>query len=229
MEPEITLWQPPPGCLSLPNSELHLWRFKLDTATADIDFPRHILCAEEISRAERLLDRQKKNQFIAARSHLRTILGRYLQIKPNQIQLQYNQNGKPSLSEFHHSSLSFNLSHSGDWAVLAVATKMIVGVDIERIEPEIIFTQLSNLYFNEREKLSLDQYPQLRKRRGFYRLWTQKEAMLKLLGSGFGGSPAINVAVGTRFKTFPISADYICSVAFDKKIERIKKYHLFAI
>jgi 4'-phosphopantetheinyl transferase len=229
MEPEITLWQSPPSRLSLPDNELHLWRFELDTTVAASDSCRHILCAEEISRGERLLDGRKKAQFIAARTCLRTILGSYLQIQPNQVQFQYNQYGKPSLSEIHHTSLFFNLSHSGDWGVLAVVIKKAVGVDLEYIDPEMDFFPLSHRYFNEQEKLCLEQYPHSRQRRGFYRLWTQKEAMLKLLGSGFAVSPAIGAAAGTWHKIFPIFAEYLCTVAFDRKIERIRKFHFSAI
>lgn len=229
MEPEITLWKSPPSHLSLPDNELHLWRFRLDTTVAGSDYCRDILSAEEISRAERLLDERKKALFIVGRTCLRTILGSYLQIQPYLVQFQYNPYGKPSLSEIHHSSLFFNLSHSGNWGVLAVGTTMDVGVDLEHIDPEMNFFLLSHRYFNEQEKLYLDQYPHSRQRRGFYRLWTQKEAMLKLTGSGFAASPAIGVAAGIQLRIFPIFADYLCTAAFDGKIERIRKFHFSVI
>ena len=225
MGPEMTLWQSPPECLSLPDNELHLWRFELNTTVAGNDYFNQILCAEEISRGERLLDGRKKAQFISARTYLRTILGRYLQIQPNQVQFHYNQHGKPSLSEIHHSLLSFNLSHSGDWGVLAAATTKAVGVDLEYIDPEMIFFQLSHSYFNAQEKLCLDQYPHSRQRRGFYRLWTQKEAMLKFLGSGFSISPGIDSRSDVELRTFPIQANYIFSVAFRERVEKIVKFH----
>ena len=46
-------------------------------------------------------------------------------------QLMYGKNGKPYLKD---KSIYFNLSHSGDYVVLAVADYE-VGVDIEKIEP----------------------------------------------------------------------------------------------
>jgi len=229
MEPEITLWQPPPSRLFVPDRELHLWRFKYDMTAADLNSLREILDIEEIARAERLLDRQKKCQFIVARGYLRVILGEYLQINPNQVQFQYNDYGKPSLAGSHYSFLSFNLSHSGHWTLIAVATNNPVGVDLEHIDPAINFSQLSHNYFNQQEKLNLDQYPQSRQRRGFYRLWTQKEAMLKFLGKGFAASSAMSGAVANRLKTFPLSTDYICTVAFDRKIKLIKRFHFSVI
>ena len=227
MEPQISLWQVPPSRLHLPHKELHLWRFKLDMTDEQADGFRDILVAEELSRADRLRDRQKKNQFISARAHLRVILGEYLQVKPNQVQFQYNEFGKPSLSEQHQSSLSFNLSHSVQWGVLAVAKQMDVGVDVENIDIELRFSQLASSYFNDQEKFSLGQYSTIRKRRGFYRLWTRKEAQLKLLGAGFTISPRVNIQADVKafqFRTFPITDSYICSVA-SKEVERIKKFH----
>ena len=225
MEPEITLWQSPPSRLCFAANELHLWRFELDTTVSASNYFSDILCAEEISRGERLLDVRKKAQFIAARTYLRTILGGYLQIQPNQVKFHYNQYGKPSLSDIHHSSLFFNLSHSGDWGVLAVATKKAVGVDLEYIDPEMNFFQLSHSYFNAQEKLCLDQYPHSRQRRGFYRLWTQKEAMLKFLGSGFSISPGVESRSNVELRTFPIQANYIFSVAFRERVKKIVKFH----
>lgn len=225
MRPEMTLWQPPPGYLSLSGNELHLWRFKLHiTGEIDAGF-ENILPAVELSRAARLLDRKKKNQFISARIHLRVILGQYLQIRPNLVEFQYNQFGKPFLSEKHNSSLFFNLSHSGDLGGLVVASNMDVGVDLEHIDPEMNFFQLSHSYFNEQEKLCLDQYSHSRQRRGFFRLWTQKEAMLKFWGSGFSMSSGISCRPDIRVRTFPIQANYICSIAFRERVERIVKFH----
>ncbi|MEE4254079.1 MAG: 4'-phosphopantetheinyl transferase superfamily protein [Desulfuromusa sp.] len=225
MEPEMTLWQPPPKCLNLPDNDLHLWRFELNTAGGIAAGFEDILSAVELSRVERLLDPNKKNQFISARIHLRVILGQYLQIRPNQVEFQYNQFGKPFLSENHHSPLFFNLSHSRELGGLVVASNMDVGVDLEYIDPEMNFSQLSHSYFNEQEKLCLDQYPHSRQRRGFFRLWTQKEAMLKLWGSGFSMSSGMGSQSDLQLRTFPIRANYICSIAFRERIERIIKFH----
>ncbi|MFK5926018.1 MAG: 4'-phosphopantetheinyl transferase superfamily protein [Desulfuromusa sp.] len=191
-----------------------------------------LLLPEELKRAARLLDLQKKKQFIAARGCLRIILGRYLKIKPSHVQFQYNNYGKPVFAALHHSPLSFNLSHSGDWGVLAVVKKDAVGVDIEKIEYEIEFNQVAQHFFNERELYTLSQYPSTRQRRGFYRLWTQKEARLKSMGTGFKiAAGAVRTVVSAPFylKTFPVAAEYVCSVAADQRIAVIKKFHFSEI
>ncbi|WP_321391488.1 4'-phosphopantetheinyl transferase superfamily protein [uncultured Desulfuromusa sp.] len=225
MRAEVTPWQVPPRLLHLRNNELHLWRFKLASEKEPDTDCEIMLSTEELLRADRLLDQRKRNQFIRARAYLKSILGKYLHVKPDQVQFQYNAYGKPSLSERHQSSLIFNLSHSGDWGVLAVCGEMAVGVDVEKIDPEIRFSLLGENYFNEREKLLLKLYSTPRKRRGFYRLWTQKEALLKLLGTGFRINNQNDVKF-LQYTSFPLTAAYICSVAFKGKISRIKKIHL---
>ncbi|RLB76315.1 MAG: 4'-phosphopantetheinyl transferase, partial [Deltaproteobacteria bacterium] len=123
MKVEITPWQQSPTELHLKDGELHLWRFELNSSKSELDGLRGILAADELIRADRLLDLQKKQQFIVARARLREILGHYQKIKPQEIKFQYNTHGKPDLSESLHSSVSFNLSHSGHWGTLAVVNK----------------------------------------------------------------------------------------------------------
>ncbi len=228
MKVEITPWQHPPTELVLKEGELHLWRFELNSSKPELDDLRGLLAADELIRADRLFDPQKKKQFIVARARLRKILGYYQKVKSNQIKFQYNKHGKPALAGSLHSSVSFNLSHSGHWGALAVVKNFAIGIDLEKIDPEMLFVQLADRYFNDDEKLQLAQYPPERQRRGFYRLWTQKEAMLKSEGVGFQKKSSAD----NHFKTerwyprlFSIAPCFICSVAAKEKFESIRKFH----
>ncbi|MGF7081454.1 4'-phosphopantetheinyl transferase family protein [Mucilaginibacter sp. UYCu711] len=74
----------------------------------------------------------------------------------------------------------FNISHSGDIAVLAYGTES-VGVDIERIverKYELIeyFHPLEQYYINSSKNKS----------DAFFEIWAKKEAFLKALGVGLG-------------------------------------------
>lgn len=92
------------------------------------------------------------------------------------------QRGKPSLP----SAKPFNLSHSGDYAVLAVSSGS-VGVDLERIRP-IDWVKISARFFHpfERAFLAESADPQA----AFFWIWTLKESYLKAEGLGFSVSPA---------------------------------------
>ena len=225
MKPEITLWQIPPQNLTLHEGELHLWRFNLDCSEDLFNQFKSFLDQEELFRADRLLNLQKRKQFIVARAYLKQILGAYQKVNPKQINLQYNAHGKPALAESHHSSLSFNLSHSENWAVLAAVDSFAVGIDLEKTDPDIDFISIVQQYFDDQEKLFLLQYSEQRQRRGFYRLWTRKEALLKADGLGFSYSARGSKVVDWYLKSFPLRSNYICSIATQKKIKAIKKFH----
>lgn len=74
----------------------------------------------------------------------------------------------------------FNLSHSGDWTVIAVSDGE-VGVDIQQVKP--VDMRLATRFFSADEGRILAEAGDGAKAL-FYRLWTVKEAYLKALGTG---------------------------------------------
>lgn len=85
--------------------------------------------------------------------------------------------GKPRAK----SGVCFNLSHSGDWVLLAIGDNEI-GCDIERLR-QTDALRLGKVVFTGGE---LELIRQSRDRLGvFYTLWTKKEALLKCMGNGF--------------------------------------------
>ena len=95
-------------------------------------------------------------------------------------QLTASKNGKPYL---RNSGMYFNISHSGEYVVLAVADNEI-GVDIEKIAP---YDQaIAVRCFTERE---LEWLQSQGADEAFYRLWTAKESVMKASGLGFSLPP----------------------------------------
>lgn len=76
-------------------------------------------------------------------------------------------------------NVHFNISHSGSYAVCAVASAP-VGVDIQKIGE--YKRGVAERFFNESEILQIE--AAVDKASEFTRLWTQKEAVLKMLGTG---------------------------------------------
>ena len=69
---------------------------------------------EERERADRYLNRNVRNRFVAGRGFLRETLSRYLDVPPGMIVLALEEQGKPFLADTSpHSRLQFNLSHTG--------------------------------------------------------------------------------------------------------------------
>jgi 4'-phosphopantetheinyl transferase len=84
--------------------------------------------------------------------------------------------GKPFLDGGPH----FSLSHSGDWAVIAVC-EAPVGFDIEFCATGRDIAGIARRAFHPSERgAALDDS-------GFYRIWTAKESYLKMRGSGLAG------------------------------------------
>ena len=75
--------------------------------------------------------------------------------------------------------IDFNISHSGDYVICSITDKGTLGVDIERMESIKIEEFL--FLFTESEIKGIDNRLDM-----FYHLWTQKEALSKAIGKGFG-------------------------------------------
>jgi 4'-phosphopantetheinyl transferase len=150
------------------------------------DVLRHI-SSDERHRADRLLDTDKRKRFIAGRGLLREILSGYLGIKAEDLHFDVGEHGKPRLSvnKADNGQLHFNLSHSGDLFLLAVAADREVGIDVEQIRNDTPFRDIARLAFSPGEQQQLLALPDDLQRDAFYRCWTRKEAFMKACGMGF--------------------------------------------
>ena len=150
---------------------------------------REYLSAEELQRGNRLLDREKRDRFLAGRAILREILAGYLGEEPGSIRLSEGEFGKPHLSDhLDADSITFNLSHAGDLLLVAVAAGSEVGVDLEQVRLDLAdlpYRTMAERYFSPREQEDLFSLPASEQIDAFYRCWTRKEAYLKGTGTGF--------------------------------------------
>lgn len=221
----IPLWQSPPVLALLPSGALHLWRFSLNPPPLEFSLLKSLLRADEVLRAGRLFDRSKAQRWVAARGRLRQILGNYLRCDPASLHFDYNGDGKPFLPESLASPLQFNLSHAGEWGVIALAVGVAVGVDIEKIDPLLDYERLAARFFTVAENSCLAALAPQRRRRGFYRLWTRKEALLKGKGVGFSGALVAEEG-GGQYRSFWLAPGYVGGVAGGGAIESLQRFSL---
>jgi 4'-phosphopantetheinyl transferase len=107
------------------------------------------------------------------------VLGRYLDVPPEEVTFRYGRAGKPELSPlFHDTDLHFNVSHSHGHLLVAVARNCAVGIDIEMIRPEMNIEAIAERFFSSEETQQLRALTGLEKREGFFNCWTRKEAYL---------------------------------------------------
>jgi 4'-phosphopantetheinyl transferase len=141
-----------------------------------------ILSPGERLRLARLLSKPKQELFLLAHGLLRTELSQCADVDPAAWQFSSGAHGRPEIAA-PESSLRFNLSHTEGLAACAVTDGRDVGIDVEDITREHS-RGLAERVFSPREQKSLRDLQAGEQARGFFELWTLKEAYLKARGLG---------------------------------------------
>lgn len=120
---------------------------------------------------------------------LRHLLGDYLNVPPSQVRFTYGVHGKPTIAAELGGAdsapqLEFNVAHSGERLLIAVTRDRQVGIDVEKIRPDLDYMRLAQRFFALQEVNALRALSHETQRVAFFRLWTRKEAFVKALGSG---------------------------------------------
>jgi 4'-phosphopantetheinyl transferase len=173
----------------VPNGDTHLYVAPLADARPFLPF----LTDDERVRAERFRLGRVRDQFVAARGHLRALLGRYLGLHPRAVPVLYADGGKPHLPEGY--PLHFNVSHTDGLAVFAVGHTR-VGVDVERVRSIPDADGLVSRFFTRRECDQFHALPTADRPGAFLRAWTRKEAVLKAIGRGVQSLDVCDVTFG---------------------------------
>jgi 4'-phosphopantetheinyl transferase len=192
---------------------VHVWRFPQQMISISL------LTEDEKQFAARFRLEEDRNRFITGRQALRLLLTQYLDSN-RKIILRSQSGGKPFVSEPPF-PISFNLSHSGHWILLAFASQEL-GIDIEKINPDFIFQDLLDEHFSEEEKSFVQRSSD--PLAVFYYLWTRKEALTKAWGTGLqenlkkvdvldGFHHQMNNQVWTLSSLF-LSSDYPAALAY---------------
>lgn len=166
------------------DGEVHLYCLVLPQHPLELTPLAAHLSADECGRVGLLKGEPARGRFIAGRGLLREILGGYLGCAAGAVPLAAGVHGKPYLVDGTN-DLGFNLSHSGDRFLLAVAAQREVGADIELMAPGKPLEEMGRMVFSLNEQDYLRRQPSPLRERAFYRCWVRKEACLKACGAGF--------------------------------------------
>ena len=178
----ISSWCPPPASVNPGKEEVHLWLADQDDPKLDPEAQILILSKSERNRAARFHFPLHRGRFIRRRVFLRCVLSSYLRRAPEALAVALDRYGKPFIRS--PAPISFNLSHSGQWALLAVAAGINVGVDIEQIRHGIRTEAIARRFFSPREQQDLFRVPSPQREGAFFSAWTRKEAYVKARGVG---------------------------------------------
>lgn len=190
-------WRSPPhdcswksSCVhSLPSpSEIHIWLCWLDQDPLVLRDLETSLSDDERKRASTFARSQDRLHFIARRGTLRALIASYLRCSSADIRFQYNHFGKPFISQ-PQLPLQFNAARSGSLFLVAIDQHEDVGVDIEEIAPLDNIWGIAATCFCNEEIVELSAVSEDHRLLTFLSGWTRKEAVAKLLGTGFSFSP----------------------------------------
>ena len=177
-------------------------------------FDRMEQCTEqEVQRMLPLVSAQRREQAMRYKHTLGQFccLKSWLMLKEmigEMEEWQYNEHGKPFI---HHTpyTIHFSISHCKAGIAVAVDEKPI-GIDIEAIRhaDEELIERTMNA--EERQQIQTD--------RDFIRLWTQKEAVVKMQGTGITSFEQLQNVL-SRYRDIEISTkendNYIYSIAYE--------------
>lgn len=162
-------------------SEVEIYRIDL----ARLDADPSCLSDDERARAARFHFAPDRARFVACRIALRHILAKALGVLPAKILFTRGVHGKPAIACVQNQGdWQFNLSHSGDIALIAVAQGQPIGIDIEVLRP--IPRQMMEILpsLSPAEQRALQQLAEPARATAFLRCWTRKEALIKAIGAG---------------------------------------------
>ncbi|XP_013869511.1 L-aminoadipate-semialdehyde dehydrogenase-phosphopantetheinyl transferase [Austrofundulus limnaeus] len=177
------------------------WAFRCGSWTPSRSewlFAARCVQPEEKERIRQFVFAKDAKSAMAGRLLLRKLVCEKMGIPWSEIRLQRSSRGKPFLaapakvSSGSDWSWSFNISHQGDYAVLAAEQGLQVGVDVMKITmpgsssvPD--FFRVMTRQFTAHEWSAIQSAGSERQQlAAFYRHWTLKESFIKAIGTGLG-------------------------------------------
>lgn len=178
----------------LAQAQVHLWRWAVPLQ-GSLAEELTLLSESERQRAARLKNDHQRRMRISSRAGMRRLLGYYQKCAPASVEIVYGPLGRPHLK--HGDGLNFNVSHSGDWVVVAVAMARKLGIDIESVRQRLPSDRLIARICSPREQLVLAALSNAERTAAFFRMWTRKEAIMKATGGSIFHAPSnIDVSLG---------------------------------
>mgnify|MGYP001812512595 CR=1 FL=1 len=187
------LWSVAPGGIEIGPGDLHLWRIRTPGAAqspwgSDLEACLALLDTGQRERAGRLRLPEHRARWVRAQAGLRRILARYLRVSAHSLGFLRGPAGKPYLGPAQGlaggTELTFNLTTTGDLALVALSAGDPIGVDCEWVKPRSDLIGVARRMFTAAEVDRLEALADGPRLSAFYRAWTRLEADAKWDGRG---------------------------------------------
>lgn len=215
---------------------IHVLRASLEAPPIPVHELAALVTDAERARAARFRQTADAHRHLIGRGVLRFALGRLSGAAPASLVFRESDRGKLTVDV----GPSFNISHSGNEVLVALAPRGRLGVDVEAVRHHEDLFDIARRSFVASEVDALQRAPRGEQLRHFYRVWARKEAMLKALGVGISDLAALTVSGAsvidnalTRMdlpdervsdwivQSFPCSDDVEAAVAWDQPLREV--------
>lgn len=175
--------------------------------------------------------RERIKTFMFQQDSLRSLLGDLLsryaickrtKYKNSQLKFGVNDYNKPVLIK--PSELHFNISHSGNWVVCAVADEL-VGIDVEFIKN--INFEIAKRFFTKDEYSDLIKQNPTNQLKYFYLIWTLKESYIKADGRGLS-LPLNSFCINIKNNRISVITNNELSYCFFRRYD-IDNFHISSV
>ena len=205
--------------LELMTEEVQVWVASLDVTDERYATLARVLPSEEKERAASLTPIAER-RFVVARGILRTLLSGFTGTAAAKLRFRYGNSGKPFLVDGDH--IHFNITHSADLGLFAVAPDRSVGVDVENERPVRRLLDVAQRFMSDDELRALVNTAADERDAAFLRSWVVREARLKAEGKGvWSGSDHTDPRPNLTHKLFTPRPGYIAAVAAENSDWRL--------
>jgi 4'-phosphopantetheinyl transferase len=193
-----------------------------------------LLSAAEAERSRRYVSVEARRLFVLSRALQRLLGSACLGIPADRVEVGRQcrlcgggEHGKPYLRGAP--GLDYSVSHAGRLVLLAWSSGCRVGTDVERLDRRLDPGPLGTRTLAAAEQADLDALPAADRPARFLRLWTRKEAAVKLAGHGLTvplasvrvDGPTARLATPPpgwpaeplTLTTLPVPAEYVAALA----------------
>ncbi len=241
-----SVWQTTPRDLEISSTHVDVWLTSTDPGEEQVQKYKKLLSATEIARADKFVPGHKRREYIITRGVLKQVLSRVTGLDASGLDFSYGDHGKPYLDiNRAGKNIAFNVSHSHGMALVAITLGGRLGVDVEKIRPELDWLDLAERYFSASEYQALSKCPNDSSLMSFFTCWTRKEAFVKAVGDGIArGLSEFDVSIDPdesagllnirwqgedaaewSIKNIPIHGDYVAALAVDRPDCLVRLWH----
>ena len=152
--------------IELPINQIHIWQCSLLGKKLQPELCSFVSSAEK-KKAEQFYNKEDTENYMYSRGILRLLLGRYTGMAPQEITIANDENKKPYMANH---SIQFNLSHSYNWLLIAVAHD-VLGIDIEKKNSHRKIQSIAKRFFSGPEQEEFNQASEDQKIEIFYKIF----------------------------------------------------------